>query len=65
MCSYQQGLKSEGIARVTVAQPIAIIFENACKGRAPSSLENHKCNAQLRKLGQGWLQSLHTVEVQF
>lgn len=39
MCSYQQSLKAEGIDKVTVAQPIAVIFENACKGRIPSSLE--------------------------
>lgn len=48
MCSYQQSLKTEGIDRVTVAQPVAISFENACKGRIPSSLGNSKCNAQLR-----------------
>lgn len=39
VCSYQQRLKAEGIDKVTVAHPIAIIFENACKGRIPSSLE--------------------------
>lgn len=31
--------ESEGIDKVTIAQPIAIIFENACKGRILSSLE--------------------------
>lgn len=27
MCSYQQSLKAEGIDKVTVAQPIAIILK--------------------------------------
>lgn len=40
MCLYQQSLIAEGIDKVTVAQPIAFIFENACKGRICSSLGN-------------------------
>lgn len=65
MYSYQQSLKAKGIGKVTIAQPVAIIFENACKDRIPSSLVNSKCNAQLRKWDQGQLWSLQTVEMQF
>lgn len=53
MCLYQQSLIAEGIDKVTVAQPIAFIFENACKGRIRSSLGNSICNVQLRKQDQG------------
>lgn len=65
MCFYQQSLKAKGIGKVAVAQPMAIIFENACKDRIPSSLGNSKCNAQPRKWDQGQLWSLQTIKMQF